>query len=141
MLTQYSTDNTINTDNTDWREAMFLIDLQGKESIYEQIKSQIEKFIVNGILKPNDKLPSVRSMAEDLGINPNTVMKAYQELEKNGYIYTVNKKGVFVSKDLDLKKSSNREDALYMINALKKEGFTKDDLIEVLNEVYEEESC
>lgn len=141
MLTQYNTDNTINTDNTDWREAMFLIDLQGKESIYEQIKSQIEKFIVNGILKPNDKLPSVRSMAEDLGINPNTVMKAYQELEKNGYIYTVNKKGVFVSKDLDLKKSSNRKDALYMINALKKEGFTKDDLIEVLNEVYEEESC
>lgn len=141
MLTQYNTDNTINTDNTDWREAMFLIDLQGKESIYEQIKSQIEKFIVNGILKPNDKLPSVRSVAEDLGINPNTVMKAYQELEKNGYIYTVNKKGVFVSKDLDLKKSSNRKDALYMINALKKEGFTKDDLIEVLNEVYEEESC
>lgn len=141
MLTQYNTDNTINTDNTDWREAMFLIDLQGKESIYEQIKSQIEKFIVNGILKPNDKLPSVRSMAEDLGINPNTVMKAYQELEKNGYIYTVNKKGVFVSKDLDLKRSSNRKDALYMINALKKEGFTKDDLIEVLNEVYEEESC
>ena len=141
MLTQYNTDNTINTDNTDWREAMFLIDLQGKESIYEQIKSQIEKFIVNGILKPNDKLPSVRSMAEDLGINPNTVMKAYQELEKNGYIYTVNKKGVFVSKDLDLKKSSNRKDALYMINALKKEGFTKGDLIEVLNEVYEEESC
>ena len=141
MLTQYNTDNTINTDNTDWREAMFLIDLQGKESIYEQIKSQIEKFIVNGILKPNDKLPSVRSMAEDLGINQNTVMKAYQELEKNGYIYTVNKKGVFVSKDLDLKKSSNRKDALYMIDALKKEGFTKDDLIEVLNEVYEEESC
>ena len=78
---------------------MFLISLQGKESIYEQIRSQIEKFIMNGILKPDDKLPSVRSLAEDLGINPNTVMKAYQELEKNGYIYTLNKKGVFVAKD------------------------------------------
>ena len=83
---------------------MFLINLQGKESIYEQIRSQIEKFIKSGILKSDDKLPSVRSLAEDLGINPNTVMKAYQELEKNGYIYTVNKKGVFVSKDLDVKK-------------------------------------
>ena len=57
---------------------MFLINLQGKESIYEQIRSQIEKFIKNGILKPDDKLPSVRSLAEELGINPNTVMKAYQ---------------------------------------------------------------
>lgn len=120
---------------------MFLINLQGKESIYEQIKSQIEKFINNGILKPNDKLPSVRSLAEDLGINPNTVMNAYRELEKNGYIYTVNKKGVFVSKDLDVKKNSNRKDAVYMLNALKQEGFTKQDLMEVLNEVYEEESC
>ena len=120
---------------------MFLINLQGKESIYEQIKSQIEKFIINGILKPNDKLPSVRSLAEDLGINPNTVMKAYQELEKNGYIYTVNKKGVFVSKDLDLNKSHNKKDALFMFNALKDEGFTKEDLLEVLGEVYKEESC
>ena len=120
---------------------MFLINLQGKESIYEQIKSQIEKFIVGGILKPNDKLPSVRALAEDLGINPNTVMKAYQELEKNGYIYTVNKKGVFVSKDLDLKKSHNKQDAVNMLNVLKDEGFTKQDLLKVLDEVYEEESC
>ena len=120
---------------------MFLINLQGKESIYEQIKSQIERFITNGVLKPNDKLPSVRTLAEDLGINPNTVMKAYQELEKNGYIYTVNKKGVFVSKDLSLKKSHNKKDALFMLNALKQEGFTKEDVLEVLNEVYKEELC
>ncbi|MBQ3295757.1 MAG: GntR family transcriptional regulator [Erysipelotrichaceae bacterium] len=121
---------------------MFLINLQGKDSIYEQIRSQIEKFIKSGILKPDDKLPSVRSLAEDLGINPNTVMKAYQELEKNGYIYTVNKKGVFVSKDLDVKKKQNRKDAIYMFNTLKAEGFSKDDLQEILNEVFnEEETC
>ena len=82
---------------------MFLINLQGKESIYEQIRSQIERFIKAGILKADDKLPSVRSLAEELGINPNTVMKAYQELEKNGYIYTLNKKGVFVSRDVNAK--------------------------------------
>ncbi|MBQ1899408.1 MAG: GntR family transcriptional regulator [Erysipelotrichaceae bacterium] len=76
---------------------MFLINLQGKESIYEQIRSQIVRFIQAGILRPDDRLPSVRSLAMELGINPNTVMKAYQELEKNGYIYTLNKKGVFVS--------------------------------------------
>ena len=118
---------------------MFLINLQGKESIYEQIRSQIEKFIKNGILKPNDKLPSVRTLAEDLGINPNTVMKAYQELERNGYIYTLNKKGVFVAKDPEAAKQRNRKDAVYMITTLKEEGFSKEELLEVMNEIYESE--
>lgn len=118
---------------------MFLISLQGKESIYEQIRSQIEKFIMNGILKPDDKLPSVRSLAEDLGINPNTVMKAYQELEKNGYIYTLNKKGVFVAKDPEKAKQRGLDDAERMIMALKEEGLTKEDLLEVIHRVYESE--
>ena len=74
---------------------MYLINLQGKESIFEQIKKQILRFIELGVLKPNDKLPSVRSLASDLGINPNTVARAYAELEKEGIIYTLNKKGVF----------------------------------------------
>ena len=118
---------------------MFLINLQGKESIYEQIRSQIEKFIKNGILKPDDKLPSVRTLAEDLGINPNTVMKAYQELERNGYIYTLNKKGVFVAKDPEVMKRHNRKDAVYMITTLKEEGFSREELLEVMNEIYESE--
>lgn len=115
---------------------MFLINLQGKETIYEQIKTQIENFIDNGVLKANDKLPSVRSLAEDLGINPNTVMKAYQELEKNGYIYTVNKKGVFVSKDVNNK---DKKDVEYIINTLKKQGYSKKELIEMINEIYKKE--
>ena len=120
---------------------MFLISLQGKESIYEQIHSQIEKFISSGILKPDDKLPSVRTLAEDLGINPNTVMKAYQELEKNGYIYTVNKKGVFVSEGSELKNNKNRRDAARMLETLKEEGFQKQELLQILDEIYQEESC
>lgn len=119
---------------------MFLINLQGKDSIYEQIRSQIEKFITAGILKPNDKLPSVRSLAEELGINPNTVMKAYQELEKNGYIFTLNKKGVFVSDNLSSKKSVLRDDALNVLKALKNEGFNKEDLTEMLDEIFKEVS-
>ena len=118
---------------------MFLISLQGKESIYEQIKSQIEKFINAGILKPGDKLPSVRSLANDLGINPNTVMKAYQELEYSGYIYTLNKKGVFVSKDLNVN-SEQLEDVKHMLTALKSSGIKKDDLHELVDEVYREEN-
>ena len=119
---------------------MFLINLQGKDSIYEQIRSQIEKFITAGILKPNDRLPSVRSLAEELSINPNTVMKAYQELEKNGYIFTLNKKGVFVTDNMSSKKSVLRDDALNVLKALKNEGFNKEDLTEMLDEIFKEVS-
>ena len=76
---------------------MFTINLHGKSSIYEQIRSQILKFIQIGILKPNDKLPSVRELSMDLGINPNTVQKAYQKLEEDGYIYILSKKGAFIT--------------------------------------------
>lgn len=117
---------------------MFLINLQGKDSIYEQIRNQIIKFIENGVLKPNDKLPSCRALAADLGINPNTVNKAYSELEKNGYIFTVIKKGVFVSKDIKATKSFNKKDAIYMATALKKAGYDKQDLLEILDEVFKE---
>ena len=117
---------------------MFLINLQGKDSIYEQIRSQIEKFIKAGILKPNDKLPSVRNMALELGINPNTVMKAYQELEKNGYIYTLNKKGVFVSSKVENKDIKLIDEAKNMLKTLKEEGFSKNELVDILTDLYKE---
>jgi len=115
---------------------MFLINLQGKESIYEQIRNQIIKFIDTGILKQNDKLPSCRALAQELGINPNTVNKAYSELEKNGYIYTVSKKGVFVSQGLREQKTMKKKDVLKIAQKLKEEGLAYEDLIEVLKEVY-----
>jgi len=120
---------------------MFLINLQGKESIYEQIRSQIVRFIQAGILRPDDRLPSVRSLAMELGINPNTVMKAYQELEKNGYIYTLNKKGVFVSGSKEGKSEKDTSDAMKILMTLKEEGFTKQEVIALLERVYEEETC
>ncbi|RRC93166.1 GntR family transcriptional regulator [Erysipelotrichaceae bacterium OH741_COT-311] len=78
---------------------MFLIKPQSKDAIYIQIKKQIIQFIALNILKPDDKLPSVRNLASDLGINPNTVAKAYEELEEEGIVYTLAKKGVFVSRN------------------------------------------
>ena len=76
---------------------MFIIDVQSKDPIFEQIKKQINRFIQLDILKPDDRLPSVRSLALELGINPNTVAKAYQELEMEGIVYTLTKKGVFIA--------------------------------------------
>ena len=116
---------------------MFLIDLKGSESIYEQIKKQIVRFIDIGVLKANDKLPSVRMLANDLGINPNTVERAYNELEKEGIIYTISKKGAFVS-------SKDNENfvitqAKIALESLKKDGLTRKEAIDIVNELYKED--
>lgn len=76
---------------------MFLINTQSKEPIFEQIQTQILRFIKAGVLSPGDRLPSVRQLAQENGINPNTVSKAYIELEKNSYVHNIPKKGVYVS--------------------------------------------
>ena len=81
---------------------MFFLNTQSKEPIFEQIQNQILRFIQAGVLAHGDRLPSVRQLAQENGINPNTVSKAYIELEKNGYVYNIPKKGVYVS-DIDLK--------------------------------------
>ena len=116
---------------------MYLINLQGKESIFEQIKNQIIRYIELGVLKPNDKLPSVRMLASELGINPNTVARAYAELEKEGVIYTLNKKGVFVS---NADNSDYLQDlAKVAIESLKNDGLSKKELLKVVNQVYKED--
>ena len=76
---------------------MFILDYKTKIPIYEQIQSQVINFIALGLLKPNQQLPAVRQLASDLGVNPNTVAKAYQELEKQGYIVSHTGRGTFIS--------------------------------------------
>ena len=76
---------------------MIRIDLQSRVPIYEQLKSQIIRLSALGIWDENQKLPSVRSLAREIGVNPNTVQKAYQELEREGILCTVPGKGSFVS--------------------------------------------
>lgn len=65
--------------------------------IYEQVVENVRKLIVSGILMPEDKLPSVRQMAKKYAINPNTIARAYRQLEAEGYIYTASGKGTFVA--------------------------------------------
>ena len=76
---------------------LITIDYQDKRPIYEQITEKIKNLIVVGVLTENDKIPSVRNMAIEMSINPNTIQRAYQELERDGYIYTVKGRGNFVS--------------------------------------------
>ena len=76
---------------------MFQIDLKSRKAIYEQVMDNFKRLIVTGVLKPDEKVPSVREMAKSLTVNPNTVQKAYRELETQGYIYTVLGQGSFIS--------------------------------------------
>jgi len=73
------------------------IDLRNPKPIYEQIKDNIKHLIITGALKQDEKLPSVRELAQITSINPNTIQKAYRDLESDGFIYTVSGRGNFVA--------------------------------------------
>ena len=85
------------------------LDYTDSRPIYEQIKDGIKKLILMNVLMPDEKLQSVRSLAMDLSTNPNTVQRAYSDLEREGYIYTVPGKGNFVRKNVNLKSEKARE--------------------------------
>jgi Predicted transcriptional regulators len=72
------------------------INYRDPRPIYEQVKDQLRRLIISGAVKPEEKLPSVRDLAQKLAINPNTIQRAYRELESEGYIYSVPGKGSFV---------------------------------------------
>lgn len=76
---------------------MFNLDFKSRIPIYEQLVQRIRQLIIQDILRAGEKLPSVRSLAQELTINPNTIQKAYRELEREGYIYSLPGKGSFVN--------------------------------------------
>jgi GntR family transcriptional regulator len=79
------------------------IDLNSSVAVYVQIENQVQFDISSGRLKPGDQLPSVRELSERLGVNPNTVAKAYRDLEVMGLLYTRRGMGVFVNKGVETK--------------------------------------
>lgn len=116
---------------------MFLLNLSSKIPIYEQIKTQILRFIEAGVLSPGDRLPSVRQLAQDNGINPNTVAKAYAELEKSGYVYNMPKKGVYVA-EIDVA-AGHEKQIRSVLEPLLAGGIAKQEILEVLEELCREE--
>ena len=80
-----------------WR--MILIDYKDRRPIYEQVVEKLADLMVRGILPQDSQLPSVRSLATDLSINPNTIQRAYAELERQGYISSVKGRGSFVAEN------------------------------------------
>ncbi|MGN0203434.1 MAG: GntR family transcriptional regulator [Coprococcus sp.] len=119
------------------------IDNKSGAPIYDQIYSQIKAQIINGALNEDDPLPSIRSLAKDLRISVITTKRAYDELEKEGFIYTIAGKGCFVApKNVELL----REENLKKIEAYMQEitrlaascGLSREDIIEMFNIIGEE---
>ncbi len=81
---------------------VFQLDLKSRKSIYEQIVDNFKELIITGMLKSEDKIPSVRELSKTLTVNPNTIQKAYRELEYQGFIYTVSGLGTFVASPAEL---------------------------------------
>ena len=76
---------------------MIVLDYRDSRPLYQQVKDSLRRMMLTGLLEPGEKLPSVRSLATQLAINPNTIQRAYAELEAEGYIYSVAGRGSFVS--------------------------------------------
>lgn len=112
---------------------MINLDYQSRTPIYEQIVSEIERYVSLGILKPKEQLMSIREMATTLGINPNTVKKAYSELENKGVIITISTKGTFISEDITKIVDAKIDDILNKIrnniDELEKLGLSKDEIL------------
>ena len=89
---------------------MISINYRDPRPVYEQIGSEIRKLIISGVYAPGERLPSVRELAQQLAINPNTIQRAYRELEASGYIYSVAGSGSFVGERREI--DTARRDAL-----------------------------
>lgn len=87
---------------------MISLNYRDARPIYEQVKDGLRRLVVNGAIAPGDKLPSVRALASSLAINPNTIQRAYEALEGEGYLYTVAGKGSFAAeqKNVDERRRS-----------------------------------
>lgn len=118
------------------------IDNKSGSPIYDQIYTQIKAQIISGELKEDEALPSIRSLAKDLRISVVTTKRAYDELEREGFIYTVAAKGCFVSqKNIELVREENlRQIEQHLENMIKiavSIGLEKSELIEMLENLWE----
>ena len=113
---------------------MINLDYQSRTPIYEQIVEQIERYIAFGVLKPKEQIMSIREMAASLGINPNTVKKAYEELENRGSIVTISTKGTFVVDKINVVIDRKVNEKIKIIKEaiceLEKLGLKKEEILE-----------
>lgn len=120
---------------------MFEIDFRSREPIYEQLSGRFRDLIITGVMKPDEKLPAVRALAAEITVNPNTIQKAYRELEHQGFIYSVPGKGSFVMPEAAEKQLSRlkglKNDLTKIILELSYLGMSADEISEFIDETLE----
>ncbi len=121
---------------------MILLDYRDKRPIYEQMVEKLEHLIISGGLEPLTRMPSVRSLAMELSVNPNTVQRAYAQLEQDGYLYTVSGRGTFVTSESDWRES--RQERIFgewksLTVKAKEAGLSKEKLDKQMQQIYEGE--
>ena len=120
---------------------MLTLNYRDSRPIYEQIKDGLRRMIVTGAMAQDEKLPSVRALATQLSINPNTIQRAYNELETEGYISSVAGKGSFVSGTADAdaaRREHLKEDLRKLAGELRYLGMTHEEAMKLIKEVYEQ---
>lgn len=121
---------------------MIVLDYRDKRPIYEQVVEKLERLIVNGILETDTKMPSVRSFAMELSVNPNTIQRAYVLLEQEGYLYTISGRGSFVAPESEWRENKQAkvlEDWEKMTRQAREAGISKELLQRRIREIYGEE--
>ncbi len=116
---------------------MFTLDYRSGGPIYEQVRDKLREYIVSGYLKEDDRMPSVRSLASQLAVNPNTIQRAYRELEQEGYLYSVVGKGNFVCRTLDADKARIEKlkgEIKVLLKELHALGVTEKEISELIRE-------
>lgn len=121
---------------------MILLNYKSGVPIWEQIRDGFKRQILADVLTAGDKLPSVRALASELGINPNTIQRAYTELETTGFVYTVAGRGCFVAEksegSLIAEQSARLEDFKKAVKEALESGIDKKRLLEILEKETEE---
>lgn len=120
---------------------MIVIDYHDKRPIYEQVIERFQMLILNGALEPDTQLPSVRSLAVDLSINPNTIQRAYSELERRGLIYSIKGRGNFVSSQKDVVKEQQElllEELKTQLKICKESGIDSLYVLDCVKEIFQE---
>ena len=110
--------------------------LNGKGMVFQQIFDYYKRYITLGIIKEDEKLPSCRNLASELGINPNTVERAYKILEQEGYIKNIAKKGVYA---LNVNSNEKEDKINQHLLDIKNSGISKNDLLKLIDKLYEKE--
>lgn len=118
----------------------------GKQDVYIEVAEKYREYIKLGLIKNGDKLPSIRMAASELGINPNTMARAYALLEDEGYISSIPKKGIYVTYAEEQNKieDTNKNENILLpcndvIEELKSKGYSKEQILKAIEEVYHDQ--